>query len=133
VQSQLGDVHDCDVWIERLPHFIGEERERHERFFGHLRGFKKVETGLLFLEDERKARRELLYKDFVEFWDTQVQAGKWRKLRASLTGKASPNALTDAGRNPDDTAKNMSETDDSEADAEPQQAAAAPKPDTPTA
>ncbi|MBI1374713.1 MAG: CHAD domain-containing protein [Phycisphaera sp.] len=104
VQSQLGDVHDCDVWIDRLPRFIEEERERHHAFFGHLRGFAKIERGIEHLRADREARRELLYKDFVAFWGTQVDMGRWQKLRSSLTGAASPNAVVDAGRNPDDAA-----------------------------
>jgi hypothetical protein len=53
VQSLLGDVHDCDVWVRNLTTFIEEERNRTVEYFGHARPFHRLRDGLEFLRDER--------------------------------------------------------------------------------
>ncbi len=84
VQTQLGEIHDCDMWIERLPQFIADERRRHEAFFGHRRGFGRIESGIEHLHEERVSRRELLYQQFVALWDQQAAAGNWQNVLAHL-------------------------------------------------
>ena len=84
IQTMLGDLHDCDVWIAYLPVFIEQERKRHQKFFGHLRGFTKLARGVEHFRSDRQQRREQLYEDFVKFWDEVVASGHWEALVRSV-------------------------------------------------
>jgi len=84
VQELLGEIHDCDVWIEILPRFLDKERERAVEFFGHSRGISRLRHGVLALEKERKTRREERYAEFVNFWGAVQEKGLWKKLLRTL-------------------------------------------------
>jgi len=86
IQTLLGDIHDCDVWLELIPRFIEDERERQRQFFGHLRGYKRIETGLQQMLANRRAQRERLYKEFIQCWDQHADEDTWTALRDSLDG-----------------------------------------------
>jgi len=89
-QEVLGDIHDCDVWAQYLPQFIGEERARTLDYFGTARAFGRLATGLRHLQQDRQQRRQARYGDFVRFWE-QVQAqAVWSQLRASLLARLTP-------------------------------------------
>jgi CHAD domain-containing protein len=87
-QSVMGDIHDADVWLEFLPRFIQDERQRYVEFFGHTRGFTGLERGLRTLIDERVAQRQAVYRQFVVLWDKSVRSGYWRTLGGVLTPPA---------------------------------------------
>jgi CHAD domain-containing protein len=84
VQDLLGDVHDCDVWIECLPRFIDKERDRSIKFYGHSRGISRIRHGILALEKDRKTCREERYAEFVNFWAEIQENGLWKKLLKKL-------------------------------------------------
>ena len=86
-QALLGELHDCDVWMETLPQFIRQERERYTAFFGHARGFAALEQGLTRLRENRQAERDRLYACFVKDWDQSVRRGLWRRLGGVIAGK----------------------------------------------
>jgi len=78
LQDLLGDLHDCDVWIEYLPRFLEEEGKRCRAFFGDEDHFGSLVPGIeAFLGDRRERRRHLheialtTWKDlgFRDFWD----------------------------------------------------------------
>ncbi len=92
LQNQLGKLHDCDIWLERLPRFVERESDRHERFFGHRRGLKRLADGIEHLRAERAAERQRVYERFAEVWHKQENKGLWPDLRKRLT---------DAAREPD--------------------------------
>jgi CHAD domain-containing protein len=81
LQRILGDLHDCDVWIEFLPRFIDKEKKRTRRFFGHTKGFKRVAHGLLHLLENRKHTRQDIYLTLVEYWAQCRRDGAWDALR----------------------------------------------------
>jgi len=91
VQSMLGDIHDLDVWMEFLPEFIDAERQRHEAFFGHRRGFKRIETGVLHMLADLRDRRQTTYEQFLALWAKQSREGRWRDLR-ELVGRCDDDA-----------------------------------------
>ena len=84
IQTMLGDLHDCDVWIAYLPLFIERERKRHQKFFGHLRGFAKLARGAEHFRNDRQECRERLYENFVRFWDEVAASGRWDALVRSV-------------------------------------------------
>ncbi|QNN24173.1 CHAD domain-containing protein [Planctomycetales bacterium ZRK34] len=85
IQTLLGDIHDTDVWLDFIPEFIDAERERHAEFFGHLRGFSRIQDGLQRLYQDRKAKRDDLHKQFTKLWDRHAEESTWQQLRDSLT------------------------------------------------
>jgi len=59
VQSVLGDLHDCDLMLSRTE-------------------------GIASLETVLHARRELLFRRFVEQWQAEASKGTWAALARSL-------------------------------------------------
>ncbi len=78
--TQLGDIHDCDVWEEFLHTFLDEERRRTEEFFGHSRFFSRIEEGILALAENRRAYRRQRYQVFHELFHRTRDEGFWEKL-----------------------------------------------------
>ena len=61
IQTELGDIHDCDVWIhETLPKFLARERKRNE--------LPEVEPGIAALLRNRRRRRNAVYRAFLRRW-----------------------------------------------------------------
>ena len=69
LQELLGDMHDCDVWLEYLPEFALRERRKAHEFFGNDVFFKYVETGIDYLNHWQTKKRKELYESFVDFWN----------------------------------------------------------------
>jgi CHAD domain-containing protein len=80
VQTLLGDIHDCDVWVDYLPQFLEEEGERTLEYFGHKRPLGRLKPGILYLQRERQEQREKLYQEFVEFWQQLQDENTWDNL-----------------------------------------------------
>ncbi len=57
VQTLLGDIHDCDVWVDYLPQFLEEERIRTVEYYGHARPLNRLKAGILYLQQERQEHR----------------------------------------------------------------------------
>ena len=55
LQSVLGDIHDCDVMLPRTE-------------------------GIGSLQDLLRTRRELLYRQFTELWQAEMDKGTWTAL-----------------------------------------------------
>ena len=72
LQTLLGDLHDCDVWIELLPQFLDTEREKARSYFGNTTFFSLISPGVLFLLDNRMKERGRLYLELVEYWEKLV-------------------------------------------------------------
>lgn len=68
LQELLGDIHDADVWLERLPHVLEEERTRALDYLGHTRGLARLVPGLQTLAADRQALRDTRYRDFTAAW-----------------------------------------------------------------
>lgn len=87
IQNILGDIHDCDVWVEYLPKFLEEERERTLEYYGHTKPLSLLEPGILYLKQELQKKRENLYQDFVEFWEEQKSQNTWKNLGQVLKSR----------------------------------------------
>ncbi len=57
LQEQLGEIHDCDVWLDKLEQYQHEHGLSDER--------KKAICSLI---KERKERRDLVYKEALSHW-----------------------------------------------------------------
>jgi CHAD domain-containing protein len=80
VQTYLGDIHDCDVWDDYLEQFIIDEKQKTVEYFGHSRSFPSIQKGLDYLSGECMKRRDILFSDFVEYWNRIIEEGLWDKL-----------------------------------------------------
>ncbi len=84
IQERLGDIHDCDVWLELLPRFLDEERRATMDYYGDTRGMKNLAQGIKMLGDNRRQHREELYADFMSKWADLDKMQTWPSLRAEL-------------------------------------------------
>ncbi len=84
LQTLLGDIHDCDVWVVFIEQFSDEERQRSIDFFGHARNFGRVRAGLEFLRDRQMARRLEAFEELVVLWNELQDNGLWERLEAVL-------------------------------------------------
>ncbi len=89
VQTLLGDFHDCDVWVDYLSQFLEEEKERTLEYYGHTRPFARLKPGLLYLQQERRERRERVYGEFVTFWQELQDQNTWDNLLELISQRLS--------------------------------------------
>ena len=83
VQEILGDIHDCDVWIDLLAAMIVKQRTR-SRIGLEDRQDSHTLTGIrLFLHD-RERRRQFLHRRLLQYWASLIRSGAWDELRGSL-------------------------------------------------
>jgi hypothetical protein len=84
LQDLLGDLHDCDVWLDILPRFVEKERARTVKYFGTVEPFAALEPGLLALEENRRQYRAQCYHAFDTFWRKAQTHNVWEQLRRTL-------------------------------------------------
>lgn len=85
VQTLLGDIHDCDVWLEHLDGFISAERGRIIATSGRGDRFQRLRPGIEYLQENRRSRRRQAFLELVEYWAELDGRRFWEEL-ASITG-----------------------------------------------
>jgi CHAD domain-containing protein len=68
LQTLLGDVHDCDVWLAHLDAFAEAERERIVALFGHAGRFRHLQPGIEHLRTDRQSHRQQTFNELVAYW-----------------------------------------------------------------
>jgi CHAD domain-containing protein len=72
LQVALGNLHDCDVWIERLPQ---------DRYEAAAQGADSdVLAGIDGLLADRRQERIALFNAFLRAWDAELTAGIWERI-----------------------------------------------------
>jgi CHAD domain-containing protein len=84
LQSLLGKVHDCDVWLEDLVKFSDKEKKRTIKYFGSERAFRKLKPGIEYLAGHRHADREMSFERSRALWKEITEANLPDKLRAMV-------------------------------------------------
>lgn len=84
VQTLLGDVHDCDVWVDHLVTFSKRQRKRIVKRFGHAGPFARLHVGIEYLRQERQRRRQQLFEELVAYWQQLSRQGHWEELVATV-------------------------------------------------
>ncbi|MBN2498420.1 MAG: CHAD domain-containing protein [Deltaproteobacteria bacterium] len=97
VQTELGKLHDCDVWIDFLPRFLAEERQRSSDYFGHTRSFGRLSVGIEYLADERRKQRRQIHDGFCSLWTSWREEGIWPALLATVESPPELEAQPPAG------------------------------------
>ncbi len=81
LQDLLGDMHDCDVWMDYLPQFMEEERAYSLDYFEHDDSSGNLEPGLLHLQQYLRERRSAIYEEFVAYWKNIQEQNIWNDLK----------------------------------------------------
>jgi CHAD domain-containing protein len=68
LQTLLGDLHDCDVWLAALDTFASAERKRIIAMFGHEGRFVHLKPGIKHLRKDREERRRQTFDELVKYW-----------------------------------------------------------------
>lgn len=80
-QELLGDIHDCDVWIDYLPLFLEQERQRVIEYTGFERAFYSLVDGITAFQQNRQLKRQATYNIFVQHWQGWQEQNLWDNLR----------------------------------------------------
>lgn len=84
IQEILGDIHDCDLWMEFLPAFLAAEQSRARKHDGHADTANSLKLGLDCLSKERQEHRQARFREFVKRWHVLQKQKYWEKLRRNL-------------------------------------------------
>lgn len=102
LQDILGDMHDCDVWLDVLPAFLQEEEARVTSFFGHSGFMRFIRPGILHLASERRIKRNELYRSFVGYWSEMNEGGVWDEIKKTII---EPLVIGSGATSPENTQK----------------------------
>jgi CHAD domain-containing protein len=80
-QDDLGEIHDCDVWLKDLDNFLEKEKKRITEFYGQSGPFNFIKPGISYLTAEIKTRKIDIHEKFMEGWTEQFQNQFWTNLR----------------------------------------------------
>ena len=84
IQEILGDLHDCDVWIDTVMAMLLDERTSPGTdFTTHTIQGSRVTSYRHFLS-ERENERKRIYRRFVRYWESVRRTGLWDELRRTL-------------------------------------------------
>jgi CHAD domain-containing protein len=84
VQEILGDIHDCDVWIDHVTQLILRERTLLRSSRVSQRPDTATLTSLRIFLHNRETERMQLYRRFIRFWDSLARSGLWTDLIGTL-------------------------------------------------
>jgi predicted phosphodiesterase len=84
-QDILGEIHDCDVWIERIPKFISDLETENSMFpekqQASTEGNQGLPKFLTFIKEKRKNQ----YEKFVSLWDIEKNKNSFEELRTNAS------------------------------------------------
>ena len=101
LQTLLGDIHDCDVWVDQLEVFLQEERDRTVSYLGHAGPIRRLEAGILHLQQDRRILRDQLLQAAADYWRNLGQAGLWDRLISTVLSRVQhPTSLPAGGGQP---------------------------------
>jgi CHAD domain-containing protein len=83
IQEILGDIHDCDVWIDHITLLLLRERPL-LRSSRSKRPDTATLASLKALLQEREAERKRKYRQFVHFWQALARQKLWDELTGTL-------------------------------------------------
>jgi CHAD domain-containing protein len=84
VQEALGDLHDCDVWIDAITLLLLRERSLLRSEKEAKRPDTQTLSSLKIFLAERERERRALYRHFTSYWASLQRAHIWEELRATL-------------------------------------------------
>jgi putative phosphoesterase len=80
-QDTLGEMHDCDVWIEYIPKFKTETKRKTAATKNKTEQDKKRKQSLSGFLKYVKKQRKNQYDSFVDLWENSKKTGFFNKLK----------------------------------------------------
>jgi hypothetical protein len=68
LQTLLGEIHDCDVWLDHLDAFASSQRDRIIAMFGHAGRFLHLQPGIAYLRKDRQEHRQTTFEELGRYW-----------------------------------------------------------------
>jgi CHAD domain-containing protein len=84
VQEILGDLHDCDVWIDQVTLLLLQERALLRSPGTSKRPDAATISSLILFLQERKKDRTILHRTLMRYWETLRRLRTWDELCMSL-------------------------------------------------
>ena len=84
-QDTLGEMHDCDVWIDGIPKFIEETRSKIAITSENEQAAADHSQDLLNFLDFIKEKRKSQYQIFVNLWDENKSKNAFEELRKNAS------------------------------------------------
>jgi len=84
LQTMLGELHDCDVWSERLEQFLLTEQRRTITYCGSDDAIGAVRPGVAYLREDRQRHREQTFSRLSLYWARLRDNELWPRLIALL-------------------------------------------------
>jgi CHAD domain-containing protein len=84
IQAILGDLHDCDVWIDMTKVMLAKERSTFPTKDSVRNTHIRKMNGFEHFLSERQKERKRLYRNFVRYWESLGRSGIWDDLRRAL-------------------------------------------------
>ncbi len=88
LQTLLGNVHDCDVWIEVLEGFIGGDTKHAGPSVILAGAMRSLKPGLAHLKTSHARRRARLFRKAGTTWKGLRSSNVWRDLIVTLDTQA---------------------------------------------
>jgi CHAD domain-containing protein len=84
LQSLLGKLHDCDVWLDDIKVFTQNEKTRMVEYLGSVRAFKRLKRGIDYFVRQLHKDRKMLFEQNVQYWKQLAEQNFWDKLNSIL-------------------------------------------------
>ncbi|NIA21323.1 MAG: CHAD domain-containing protein, partial [Anaerolineaceae bacterium] len=97
LQTLLGELHDCDIWIDQSEAFLKSERQRTIDYYGTDRPFARLKVGIEYLLEQRRLQRQELFGRLGDLWNELSRNKIWEKLVQKLDSCTVPPAADFAG------------------------------------
>jgi CHAD domain-containing protein len=107
VQTLLGEVHDCDVWIEHLDTFATKEKRRMMKHFGRIDRFARLQPGIDYLRHDRHRRRDEAFAQIVAYWAELNQQQCWSTLKTMVSAAEEADRTIEKTADRSDTPENF--------------------------
>ena len=90
LQTLLGEIHDCDVWVENFAEFAHKESCEIQLYYGSPQRFERMRPGLDYLRKERNDRRGQAFGELAAYWQQLQDQAVWDRLATILERGCSP-------------------------------------------
>ena len=84
LQTLLGEIHDCDVWVKTFEDFARKESAEIQAYFSGSQRFERLRPGFDYLRQERKDHRRQVFDELAAFWQELKDRGVWDRLATIL-------------------------------------------------
>ena len=84
VQEMLGNLHDCDVWIDTVTLVLLKERARHHSLGSTKPWNPQIIADLKYFLFDREMKRKALFRQLIQYWKMLERSRIWDELRVTL-------------------------------------------------